>query len=278
VSVYPRRIVCLTEDTVETLYRIGAGDRVVGVSAYTMRPPEARQKPHVSAFTSARFDEIEALQPDLILCFSDLQADIAAELIRRGLTVMTFNQRSIEDILQMIRMLGALVGLADKAQHLCGNLQQGLSAIQMSAERLKKKPRVFFEEWPDPLISGIRWVEELVEIAGGVPVFPALRTAGLASQRVVTAETVIEAAPDVIVASWCGKPVRKEEIAARPGWNAIPAVRNDRVYEIKSTYILQPGPAALTEGLLQLHAICRHAVGSPLEPALAPQEPWDRGN
>src|SRR6188474_1046887 len=198
VSRYPSRIVCLTEETTETLYLLGAGDRVVGVSGYTARPPEARQKPKVSAFINARFDKIAALQPDLILAFSDLQADIAAELIRRGFPVVTFNQRSVQEILAMIRMLGGLVGLQAEAERLAERLEKDLDAIRTSAKRFNIRPRVFFEEWDDPLISGIRWVEELVEIAGGVPIFPELRHAGLAKDRIVSADTVRAKAPDVI--------------------------------------------------------------------------------
>jgi iron complex transport system substrate-binding protein len=251
---YPERIVCLTEETTETLYLLGAGDRVVGVSGYTARPPEARQKPKVSAFINARFDRIAALEPDLILAFSDLQADIAAELVRRGYPVVVFNQRSVAEILQMIRVLGGMVGLAARADALAAELEAGLDAIRDAARRFVRRPRVYFEEWDDPLISGIRWVDELVEIAGGDPIFQ-LRHAALARDRIVAAEAVREAAPDVIVASWCGKKVRPERIAARPGWDAVPAVRDGQIHEIKSTYILQPGPASLTEGVRQLHAV-----------------------
>jgi iron complex transport system substrate-binding protein len=277
MSGYPARIVCLTEETAETLYAIGAGDRVVGVSGYTLRPPEARKKPRVSAYLSASYDKIDALAPDLVLAFSDLQADVVAALIKRGHTVVTFNQRSIADILKMIRMLGSLVGRGDRAAHLCGNLEQGLAAMRLGAERLPYRPRVFFEEWPDPLISGICWVEELIEIAGGDPIFPHLRGASLASARVVSPEAVRAAAPDVIIGSWCGRRVRKDTIASRAGWHDVPAVRKGRIFEVRSTYILQPGPAALTEGVRQLHAICRRSTGVPLEPALAPEERWDDG-
>jgi iron complex transport system substrate-binding protein len=255
VAPYPQRIVCLTEETTETLYLLGAGDRVVGVSGYTARPPEARQKPRVSAFISARFDKITALEPDLILAFSDLQADIAAELIRRGFTVVTFNQRTIADILRMVRMLGGLVGLTDRAEALAGELERGLADIRASASRFPRRPRTFFEEWDDPLISGIRWVEELVAIAGGDPIFPELAHAALAKDRIVDPARVLEAAPDVILASWCGKKVNKSRIAARDGWSAVPAIASGNVYEIKSTVILQPGPASLTEGVRQMHAI-----------------------
>ncbi|HEY3092761.1 MAG TPA: cobalamin-binding protein, partial [Vicinamibacterales bacterium] len=207
---YPSRIVCLTEETTETLYLLGEGDRVVGVSGYTVRPPEARQKPRVSAFINARFDKIEALRPDLVLGFSDLQADIAAELARRGYTVVLFNQRSVAEILQMIRMLGGLIGRAERAEALASTLEAGLERVRQQAAALTRRPRVYFEEWDDPLISGIQWVEELIDIAGGDPIFPELRHAKLAKDRVVQPDEVVRRAPDVIIASWCGKAVRKE--------------------------------------------------------------------
>ena len=252
-SRFPERIVCLTEETTETLYLLGAGDRVVGVSGYTARPPEARQKPRISAFINARFDKIEALRPDLVLAFSDLQADIAAELIRRGYNVMTFNQRSIAEILRMIRVLGAIVGLGPEGVALADRLEADLNHIRASAATFTRRPRVFFEEWDMPLISGIQWVEELVEIAGGEPVFPDLRHASLAKHRIVDPSRVRDAKPDVIFASWCGKKVRTATITARPGWSDVPAVKDGHIYEIKSTYILQPGPASLTDGVAQLH-------------------------
>ena len=264
---YPSRIVCLTEETTETLYLLGEGDRVVGVSGYTVRPPEARQKPKVSAFINARFDKIDALKPDLVLASSDLQADIARELIRRGYPVYTFNQRSVAEILQMIRVVGALVGCADKGDALACDLERGLDAIAgrpwreaigaraCPAEAPQARRRVFFEEWDAPLISGIRWVEELVEIAGGDPIFPELRDKALGKDRIVDPAAVIARDPEIIVASWCGKAMKKRTIVERPGWDAVSAVRHDRIHEIKSTYILQPGPASLTEGVRQLHAI-----------------------
>jgi iron complex transport system substrate-binding protein len=253
LSPWPSRIVCLTEETTETLYLLGEGDRVVGISGYTVRPPEARSKPKVSAFINARFDKIEALRPDLILGFSDLQADIAAELIRRGYNVMVFNQRTIAEILRMIRTVGALVGRQAEGESLATALQSGLDRVRNDAERLPRRPRVFFEEWDDPLISGIRWVEELIEIAGGQPIFPHLRGAALAKDRIVQPEAVRAADPEVIIASWCGKAMKKRTIVERPGWSDIRAVRTDQIYEIKSTYILQPGPASLTEGVARLH-------------------------
>ena len=254
---YPSRIVCLTEETTETLYLLGEGDRIVGISGYTVRPPEARQKPRVSAFINARFEKIEALRPDLILAFSDLQADIAAELIRRGYAVVTFNQRSIAEILQMVRMVGALVGRGDRAAELADRLEHGLDGIRARAAGFRRRPRVFFEEWDEPLISGICWVDELVEIAGGDPLFPALRHESLARNRIVSADAVAARDPEMVIASWCGKAMKKRTIVERPGWDRVSAVRADHIYEIKSTYILQPGPAALTDGLAALEAIVR---------------------
>jgi iron complex transport system substrate-binding protein len=257
---YPRRIVCLTEETTETLYLLGEGERVVGVSGYTVRPPEARNKPRVSAYLTAKYDKIEALDPDLILAFSDLQATIVNDLIRRGHTVVTFNQRSVAEILQMIRMLGGLIGCAAKAEALATTLGAGLEEVRASAARLPRRPRVFFEEWDDPLISGIQWVEELVEIAGGAPIFPELRRAKLGSERIVQPAEVIRRDPEVIIGSWCGKPVRTKRIASRDGWDAVTAVRNRHIYEIKSALMLQPGPASLTEGVRQLHAAIERAA------------------
>jgi iron complex transport system substrate-binding protein len=264
-SAHPSRIVCLTEETTETLYLLGEGDRVVGVSGYTIRPPEARKKPRVSAFINARFSKIEALSPDLVLAFSDLQADIAAELVRRGYPVVVFNQRSVAEILQMIRMLGGLVGCADRADALASRLELEMDAIRAAAAQLPRRPRVFFEEWDNPLISGIRWVEELVELAGGSPIFPELRNAKLGRERIVTPEEVVRRDPEIIVGSWCGKPVRTERIASRVGWERVSAVRHGHIYEIKSAYILQPGPAALTDGVRQLHQIIARAVSEPIQ-------------
>jgi len=257
---YPNRIVCLTEETTETLYLLGQGHRVVGVSGYTVRPPEARQKPKVSAFINAKFDRIEALRPDLVLAFSDLQADLSAELVRRGIPVMTFNQRSVSEILQMIRMLGGIVGCPSEADALAARLESDLNRIRTAAAAFRARPRTFFEEWDDPLISGIRWVEELVEIAGGQPIFPELSEARLAKNRVVDPLEVARRDPEVVFASWCGKKVRKDTIRSRSGWESVSAVRADHIYEIKSTYILQPGPASLTEGVGQLHEIIRTRI------------------
>ena len=245
---------CLTEETTETLYLLGEGHRVVGVSGYTVRPTEARRKPRVSSFLNARYEKIAALQPDLILAFSDLQANIAADLGRLGYPVMLFNQRTIAEILQMIRIVGGLIGCTERADQLTADLQLGIDEVRSAAAALPVRPRVYFEEWDDPLISGIRWVEELIAIAGGDPIFPELQNARLGKDRIVDPADVIRRNPQVIIASWCGKPVRPARIAARAGWNAIDAVRDGQICEVKSALILQPGPAALTDGIRQLHA------------------------
>lgn len=247
----PERIVCLTEETVETLYLLGQERRIVGVSGYAVRPPRVRkEKPRVSAFTSADIPKILALEPDLVLTFSDLQADIAAALIRSGITVTAYNHRDIAGILAMIRHLGATVGQGDQADRLAASYEQRLSSLASAAKAPgKPRPCVYVEEWDEPMISGIGWVTELVEIAGGRDAFPELSREAGAAGRIVTSAQVIEAAPDVIIASWCGKKVRPEKIAARAGWDVIPAVRDGRIFEIKSPLILQPGPAALTDGL-----------------------------
>jgi iron complex transport system substrate-binding protein len=250
---YPQRIVCLTEETTETLYLLGAEARIVGVSGFTQRPARARkEKPLVSAFTSADIPKIEALRPDLVLAFSDLQADITAELVRKGYNVLTWNQRSIAEILSMIVCLGALVGKAAEAEALAARLDDNLAQVRQRAAALPKRPRVYFEEWPDPIISGIRWVSELIEVAGGDDVFAHLRDCSLARDRIVTAEQVVAQDPELILASWCGKMVKPERIVSRPGFANVSAVRNARVHEIKSTLILQPGPASLTDGLHEL--------------------------
>ncbi len=245
----PSRIVCLTEETVEALYLLGEQNRIVGVSGYAVRPPQVRrEKPRVSAFTSADIPKILALEPDLVLTFSDLQAPIVAELIRAGVAVHAFNQRDIAGILAMIRTLGALVGVAEKADRLAQTYERRLAGVSAASVRTPRL-RVYFEEWDDPLISGIGWVSEMIEIAGGEDVFAELRRQKAAKDRIISSADVIAAAPDVILASWCGKKVAVEKIRQRPGWGVIPAVRNDRIVEIKSPLILQPGPAALTDGL-----------------------------
>lgn len=275
IAGYPRRIACLTEETTETIYLLGEQERIAGVSGYTLRPPEARLKPKVSAFTTAKFDKIMAVHPDLVLTFSDLQADLARELIGRGVPVVAFNQRSVAEILEMVVMLGRMLGCEAKALALVERLLAGLHAIRTSAEQFPYRPKVFFEEWKDPLISGICWVEELIEIAGGELTFPELKTAGLAKDRIVSPDSVRERNPQVIIASWCGMKVNKDTMAMRPGWNQIQAVAQRRIYEIKSSYILQPGPAALTEGVRQLHCILAGVCGVPVPVEIRPEEPCD---
>jgi iron complex transport system substrate-binding protein len=252
----PERIVCLTEETVETLYLIGEERRIVGISGYTVRPPRARrEKPRVSAFTSADIPKIVALKPDLVLTFSDLQADIAAELIRRGIDVHAFNQRSIAEILDMIRTLGALVGAAARAERLAQDLADGVKRAKDRAALMPRRPKVYFEEWDEPMISGIAWVSELIEAAGGSDVFADRAAGKSAKERIVTADDVIARAPDIIVGSWCGKKFRPEKVVKRPGFERVPAVQRGALHEIKSPLILQPGPAALTDGLAALAAI-----------------------
>ncbi|HYW02529.1 MAG TPA: ABC transporter substrate-binding protein [Gammaproteobacteria bacterium] len=256
---YPCRIVCLTEESTETLYLLGEQDRIVGISGFTVRPPRARrEKPKVSAFTSARMERIVALDPDLVIGFSDLQADIAAELIRRGVEVHLFNQRSVADILRMIRTLGGMVGAGGAAAALADRLEAGLESIRVEAGRLPRRPRVYFEEWDDPCISGIRWVSELIGIAGGRDCFPELAAQPLGRDRIIADPAeVTRRAPDIIVGSWCGKKFRPGRVRARPGWESIPAVRSGNLHEVKSSEILQPGPAALTDGVRALHEIIR---------------------
>lgn len=245
----PERIVCLTEETVETLYLLGEEDRIVGVTGYAVRPARVRrEKPRVGAFTSADIPRILALDPDLVLTFSDLQAGIASELISAGVTVTAYNQRDVAGILAMIRHLGATVGRAERAAALADGYERRLASIAAQSHG-RAKPLVYFEEWDEPMISGIAWVSDLIGIAGGRDAFPDLAAKAAARDRILSPEAVIGARPDVILASWCGKKVRPERIAARPGWDAIPAVREGRIVEIKSPLILQPGPAALTDGL-----------------------------
>ena len=254
---YPERIVCLTEETTETLYLLGEERRIVGISGYTVRPPRARhEKPRISAFLSAKIDRILALEPDLVLGFSDLQADIARDLAKAGLNVTLFNQRSVDEILSMILMLASLVGAPAKGEALVAELEAGLGSIREAARGFASRPRVYFEEWDEPMISGIRWVSELVEIAGGSDVFPELaRSPGAAGRVIADPEEVVRRAPDIVVASWCGKKFRPERFAARPGFAALPAVARGELHEVKSAEILQPGPAALTDGVQRLHTI-----------------------
>jgi iron complex transport system substrate-binding protein len=252
----PERIICLTEETVETLYLLGEERRIVGISGYVVRPPRARrEKPRVSAFTSADIPKILVLKPDLVLTFSDLQADIAATLIKQGVDVHAFNQRTIAEILDMIRMLGSLVVAQDRAKHLTDDLVAAIAGARSRAARRPFRPRVYFEEWDDPMISGIAWVSELIEVAGGIDVFADLACCKSAKDRIVTADQIIARAPDIIVGSWCGKKFRPEKVASRAGFDALPAVQQGAVHEIKSPLILQPGPAALTDGLAALEAI-----------------------
>lgn len=252
----PERIVCLTEETTETLYLLGEQDRIVGISGYTVRPPQARrEKPRVSAFISADIPKILALQPDLVLTFSDLQANIVAALIRAGVTVHAFNQRTVAEIFDMIRTLGALVGAQDRAEALANRLTANLEDTRQRAAKAGHRPKVYFEEWDDPMISGIAWVSELIDAAGGADIFPELATRKSAKDRIVTGDEVIRRAPDIIVGSWCGKKFNREKLIARPGFETIPAVSRGRIHEIKSPLILQPGPAALTDGLAALEAI-----------------------
>jgi iron complex transport system substrate-binding protein len=258
---FPRRIVCLTDETTETLYLLGEQDRIVGISTYASRPKEARSKPRVSAFRDANYGKILALNPDLVLAFSDVQAAITSELVRRGLTVMHFNQRSVAEILEMIAALARLVNKPREGEALIEDLRRGLEDIAGAAAKFPRRPRVYFEEWDDPLISGIEWVEELIETAGGAPIFPELRRRGRAQDRVVDPAEIIAHDPEVILASWCGKPVKKDAIASRPGWSGISAVRNGHIYEIEGDVILQPGPASLTDGVRQIHAILAHVAG-----------------
>jgi iron complex transport system substrate-binding protein len=266
-----QRIVCMTEETTETLYLLNEQDRIVGISGFTVRPPRARrEKPRVSAFTSAKIDRILALKPDLVLGFSDLQADIAAELVRQGLEVHVFNQRSVAEILVFIRRLGGMIGTPAKAGALASEFEKGLELAREAAQLLPFRPRVYFEEWDDPMISGIRWVSELIEIAGGEDCFAELSLHQSATNRIVTDPLeVVRRAPDIIIGSWCGKKFRPEKVAARPGWSETPAVRHGRVYEIKSCDILQPGPAALTDGLRQLQTLIREAVAGQAPVSLA---------
>jgi iron complex transport system substrate-binding protein len=252
----PERIVCLTEETVETLYLLGEDRRIVGVSGYAVRPPRVRkEKPRVSAFISADYEKILALEPDLVLAFSDLQADLVAELIRRNVAVHAFNQRDVAGILDMIRTVGALAGVQLKADALAASLAERLRKVREHTSALPRRPRVYFEEWDDPMISGIKWVSELIEIAGGIEVFPALAERKNARDRIVATQDVIAAAPDIIVGSWCGKKFVPAKVSAREGFDAIPAVRTGWLREIKSPLILQPGPAALTDGLDALAAM-----------------------
>ena len=261
--MYPQRIVCLTEEPTEVLYALGEQQRIVGISGFTVRPPEARrEKPRVSAFTSARITKILALKPDLAIGFSDLQADIARDLIAHGVEVWISNHRSVEGILGYVRRLGALVGAAEKAEHYASGLEQGLGRIRAAAAALPRHPRVYFEEWDEPMISGIAWVSELIGMAGGADIFPERAACSLAKDRIIAdGAEVAGRQPDIILGSWCGKRFRPESVAARHGWQEIPAVREGELHEIKSPLILQPGPAALTDGVETMHRIFARWAG-----------------
>jgi len=253
----PQRIVCLTEEATEWLYLLGQEQRIVGISGYTVRPRRARlEKPKVSAFLTAKIDKILALQPDCVFGFSDLQADIAALLIRAGVQVTIFNQRSVDDIFAMLYQVAAMVGQAGEGLALLQNWRAELDAIAQQAASFKRRPKVFFEEWDTPHISGIRWVSELMGIAGGDDIFPELAVMPMGRDRIIAdGQTIVDRAPDIIIGSWCGKKFRPDTVAARPGWQDVPAVRTGHIFEIKSADILQPGPAALTDGVAQLHRI-----------------------
>ncbi|MDN5864877.1 MAG: ABC transporter substrate-binding protein [Gammaproteobacteria bacterium] len=254
---YPERIVCLTEETTETLYLLGEEDRIAGISGFTVRPPRARrEKPKVSAFTSAKIDRILALEPDLVFGFSDIQADIAAELVRAGVEVHVFNHRTVAGILRMVAGVGAMIGCAGQAEALADKLAAHVAAIEVQSARLTRRPRVYFEEWDEPMITGIGWVAELVRSAGGDDLFPERARESLAKDRILEdPQEVVRRRPDIILGSWCGKKFRPERVAARPGFDAIPAVAKGDLYEVKSSIILQPGPAALTDGIDELHRI-----------------------
>jgi len=257
VPYFPQRIICLTEETTETLYLLGEQDRIVGISGFTVRPPQARrEKPKVSAFTSAKIDRILELKPDLVLGFSDLQADIAAQLIRHGIEVHVFNHRSVRQILNMMVQLGALVGAGDKALAWVQSWEEEANRMRAALPPAETRPKVYFEEWDDPIITGIRWVSELIELAGGRECFPENAVESLGKNRIVADPLeVVRRAPDIIIGSWCGKKFRPDKVCRRTGWDAIPAVQDRQVFEIKSSLILQPGPAALTDGLTELRRI-----------------------
>lgn len=252
----PERIVCLTEETVETLYLLGEQDRIAGVSGYAVRPPEVRrEKPRVSAFISADTDKILALKPDLVLTFSDLQADIVRDLVRAGIAVHAFNQRTVAGILDMIRLLGAMVGAEGRAAALTASLEEGLDKVRAASAALPVRPRVYFEEWDEPAISGIAWVSELIAVAGGEDVYRDLASCAAAKDRIVRHDETARRAPDLVIGSWCGKKFRPEKVAARPAFAGLACVRDDALHEIKSSIILQPGPAALTDGLEALRTL-----------------------
>jgi iron complex transport system substrate-binding protein len=259
---YPKRIVCMTEEPTETLYLLGEQHRIVGITTYTVRPPEAKkEKPVVSAFTSANIEKILNLKPDLVIGFSDIQAEIASELIKKGVEVHIFNHRSVEEILNMIQQLGSLVGAGEKASRYIGETEKNLATIQAESRKLKIRPKVYFEEWYDPMITGIQWVTELVEMAGGIDCFPEHKNQALAKGRIVKDPMeVVRRNPDIIIGSWCGRKFRPDRVKKREGWQEISAIQNDQLHEIDSSIILQPGPAALTDGIKALQKIIRHWI------------------
>ena len=269
-SPYPRRIVCLTEETTETLYRLGLQDRIVGVSGFTVRPPEARKKPRVSSFLDADYEKILELQPDLVLGFSDLQAELGGELVKRGVPVHLFNQRSLVEVLQAVRVIGALVGAAKEAEALADALRANVEQLARENASLPFRPRVFFEEWHEPLISGIRWVSELIEVLGGDDVCAESRVHQGAKGRIYEPSEVARRNPQLVIASWCGRHAKKDKIVSRDGWADVDAVKNDQLYEVKSAFILQPGPALFTDGAAQVARIIRAAaLGEQLPPTRA---------
>jgi iron complex transport system substrate-binding protein len=268
----PQRIVCLTGETAETLYLLGEDERIVGISGFTRLPKGVPYKPKVSTFTSAKIEQILELRPDLVIGFSNLQAQIAHDLIKAGINVLVFNQRSVEEVLEMILTLSRIVAAESRGLDLVTKLRSELARVAESAAQFPRRPRVFFEEWMDPLISGIRWVEELIELAGGEGIFPHLRGERDAKRRAVTPDAVVVANPEVILASWCGRKVDKDKILSREGWADVAAVRQNQVYEIKSTFILQPGPGSLTEGVRQVHAVLARVVNCRPTPGLEPAE------
>jgi iron complex transport system substrate-binding protein len=253
----PQRIVCLTEETTEWLYLLGQESKIVGISGYTVRPRRAREeKPRVSAFLSAKIDKILALKPDCVFGFSDLQADIAGLLIRSGIQVTVFNQRSVDEIFSMLYQVAAMVGEVNQGEIRLKQFRENLNAIQTAASNFKRRPIIYFEEWDEPRISAIRWVSELITIAGGDDCFPELAIMPMGKDRIIADDqSIVSRAPDIIIGSWCGKKFRSEKVSQRAGWESIPAVKNNQLFEIKSADILQPGPAALTDGVAQLHQI-----------------------
>lgn len=266
-SKYPRRIVCLTEETTETLYLLGQQDLIVGVSGFTVRPPEARQKPKVSSFLDADYEKILSLEPDLVLGFSDLQAPLGAELAKRGVPVYLFNQRSLVQILETVRVIGSLVGASSAAEQLADRLEANVRRLAAENASLPKRPRVFFEEWHEPLIAGIRWCSELIELLGGDDVCVECRTEQGAKGRIYAPDEIARRNPELVIASWCGRKAKREKIIARPGWHDVAAVKSDQLYEVKSPFILQPGPALFTDGAVQVARIIRAAASGERLPA-----------